>query len=134
MKNALEWYGAFLDKAAEDPGLHEDTVALCAEIVEELSPAIQRDAIEAACRAVCLDCEAGRQVFDAYDGPFHLSETGHRRVCRGYKLRALAAELGIGRFPQTWCSQCGQEFGPGDEGFSHCEDHRMPTTERKGGE
>ena len=27
------------------------------------------------------------------------------------------------RFAQTSCSQCGQEFGPGDSGFSHCIDH-----------
>ena len=27
-------------------------------------------------------------------------------------------------FPRTSCSQCGQEFGPGDHGFSHCQDHK----------
>lgn len=27
------------------------------------------------------------------------------------------------RFPKTFCSQCGGEFGPGDSGFSHCQDH-----------
>lgn len=27
------------------------------------------------------------------------------------------------RFQKTYCSQCGREFGPGNEGFSHCEDH-----------
>ena len=26
-------------------------------------------------------------------------------------------------FAQVFCSQCGQEFGPGYHGFSHCEDH-----------
>ncbi len=34
---------------------------------------------------------------------------------------ALAAEP---KFPKTHCSQCGGEFGPGDHGYSHCEDHR----------
>jgi hypothetical protein len=29
------------------------------------------------------------------------------------------------RFPNTYCSQCGGEFGPGDHGYSHCQDHRM---------
>jgi hypothetical protein len=29
------------------------------------------------------------------------------------------------RFANTYCSQCGQNFGPGDSGFSHCEDHRL---------
>lgn len=27
------------------------------------------------------------------------------------------------KFAQTWCSQCGREFGPGNHGFSHCENH-----------
>lgn len=28
------------------------------------------------------------------------------------------------KFAKTYCSQCGGEFGPGDSGFSHCENHR----------
>lgn len=28
------------------------------------------------------------------------------------------------RFNKTYCSQCGQEFGPGDHGYSHCESHK----------
>ena len=28
------------------------------------------------------------------------------------------------KFYKTYCSQCGQEFGPGDHGYSHCIDHR----------
>jgi hypothetical protein len=28
------------------------------------------------------------------------------------------------KFPQTSCSQCGEDFGPGDSGYSHCRDHR----------
>lgn len=27
------------------------------------------------------------------------------------------------RFPETFCSHCGGAFGPGNSGFSHCEDH-----------
>lgn len=27
------------------------------------------------------------------------------------------------RFTNVYCSNCGQEFGPGDHGFSHCENH-----------
>lgn len=33
-------------------------------------------------------------------------------------------EGGKFRFAKTYCSQCGGEFGPGDEGYSHCSDHR----------
>ncbi len=28
------------------------------------------------------------------------------------------------KFEKTSCSQCGEEFGPGDHGFSHCENHK----------
>lgn len=28
------------------------------------------------------------------------------------------------KFEQTYCSHCGGSFGPGDHGYSHCEDHR----------
>lgn len=27
------------------------------------------------------------------------------------------------RYTNVQCSQCGGEFGPGDHGFSHCENH-----------
>lgn len=29
----------------------------------------------------------------------------------------------MSRFERTYCSQCGGEFGPGDSGFSHCDQH-----------
>ena len=28
------------------------------------------------------------------------------------------------KFAETSCSQCGAQFGPGDWGYSHCEDHK----------
>lgn len=27
------------------------------------------------------------------------------------------------KFDKTYCSNCGREFGPGDHGYSHCENH-----------
>lgn len=27
------------------------------------------------------------------------------------------------RFDEVFCSSCGESFGPGDSGFSHCESH-----------
>lgn len=27
------------------------------------------------------------------------------------------------KFPNVSCSQCGQDFGPGEHGFSHCANH-----------
>ena len=29
----------------------------------------------------------------------------------------------MARFDKTHCSQCGREFGPGEHGYSHCDDH-----------
>lgn len=30
----------------------------------------------------------------------------------------------MARFNETFCSQCGGSFGPGDSGFSHCDQHQ----------
>lgn len=40
------------------------------------------------------------------------------------------AEPEAPRFPNVSCSQCGQTFGPGDHGFSHCENHAGMKGER----
>ena len=34
-----------------------------------------------------------------------------------------ASEIGPKRFPQTYCSSCGREFGAGNHGYSHCNQH-----------
>ena len=36
------------------------------------------------------------------------------------------------KFEKTTCSQCGGSFGPGDSGYSHCEDHAQVKKETKG--
>lgn len=44
----------------------------------------------------------------------------------------------MARFDETFCSQCGGAFGPGDNGYSHCDQHAgltdldkvSPTVER----
>ncbi|MGQ0595816.1 hypothetical protein [Aquabacterium sp.] len=50
-------------------------------------------------------------------------------------VRATEAHYGIGlksaaRFAQVHCSQCGGSFGPGNAGFSHCDDHGITQQER----
>lgn len=35
----------------------------------------------------------------------------------------------MARFPNVSCSNCGGSFGPGDAGFSHCQDHPGPRRE-----
>ena len=39
----------------------------------------------------------------------------------------------VPRFAATYCSQCGEELGPGDHGVSHCGDHapKQNTTQRQ---
>ena len=27
-------------------------------------------------------------------------------------------------YGNTYCSQCGEDFGPGEHGYSHCSDHQ----------
>lgn len=48
---------------------------------------------------------------------------------------AYIAEAAIAspRFDKTYCSQCGGEFGPGNHGYSHCEDHKTSPTREDGG-
>jgi hypothetical protein len=36
------------------------------------------------------------------------------------------------RFANVSCSQCGQDFGPGNHGYSHCKDHRERPKEKVG--
>jgi hypothetical protein len=38
-------------------------------------------------------------------------------------LQAAGEKAGWPRPPNTYCSSCGCEFGPGDSGYSHCSDH-----------
>lgn len=54
------------------------------------------------------------------------------RLCDLAQEQALAAvakatAVHKHRFENTYCSQCGGEFGPGDSGYSHCADHRKAT-------
>lgn len=41
------------------------------------------------------------------------------------RLRADAVISVAPRFPMTYCSQCGEELGPGDAGVSHCDEHAL---------
>jgi hypothetical protein len=43
----------------------------------------------------------------------------HERDCE----RCQRILRGEPRFGQTYCSQCGEAFGPGEHGFSHCKSH-----------
>lgn len=66
--------------------------------------------------------DAGRQADLARD-PNHL-----KGVVEHAALRSIQAKHP--RFAATSCSQCGQDTGPGDGGFSHCADHRARDAQR----
>lgn len=36
------------------------------------------------------------------------------------------------KFSNVSCSQCGEDFGPGDSGFSHCQDHDFVLRQARG--
>lgn len=46
----------------------------------------------------------------------------HTDPGRQHLLNLLAANTSP-RFLCTYCSQCGADLGPGDDGVSHCRDH-----------
>lgn len=41
--------------------------------------------------------------------------------CESIQLEGKADEQP--KFTNVFCSQCGKDFGPGDHGYSHCENH-----------
>lgn len=76
------------------------------------------------------------------DGPFGYRAEDIERLCRDGDMEPLTAAVThwmpatypplttadaahqSPRFPNTGCSQCGGQFGPGDHGYSHCENHK----------
>ena len=42
-------------------------------------------------------------------------------------IRQAAEDTNQPKFQETFCSNCGKGFGPGDHGFSHCENHKHLT-------
>ncbi|WP_175974593.1 hypothetical protein [Burkholderia sp. BCC1047] len=86
-------------------GVTFDVLPFTAEQVAVLDAALRRGYIEDVyevwnvCKAV-LDAEIAQRIADA----------------------DLAA---VPRFADVYCSGCGQKFGPGNAGLSHCADHTI---------
>ena len=64
--------------------------------------------------------------YDAPENLFNIKKNAapYHKECINRVHREYYAKKQTPRFPMTYCSQCGQEFGPGDHGYSHCESHR----------
>lgn len=59
--------------------------------------------------------------------PRHIKDMPHmplaREADRLQRERGAFIQQQPPRFEMVYCSACGQGFGPGDAGFSHCPDH-----------
>lgn len=69
----------------------------------------------------------GGFTLDRYTDP-QCDEYVHYNTQWAWEAWQARAALGVAacvapRFDKTYCSQCGGEFGPGDQGYSHCKDH-----------
>jgi len=53
-------------------------------------------------------------------------DTCLRTMANAAQTLEVPAPAKAPRFAQTSCSQCGEDQGPGDSGFSHCSDHAKP--------
>lgn len=87
--------------------------------------AAQREMIEMAGRVGALTAE-----LKIIRSTLRAITTCTKEGWRADELRKLADRIdlalepkGSPRFPEVSCSQCGQSFGPGDHGFSHCSSH-----------
>jgi len=60
-----------------------------------------------------------------YCGGWHVGSKLGNKDPRGNNSSALKAVKAkkLPRFANVFCSQCGEEFGPGENGFSHCANH-----------
>jgi len=106
-------------------------------VIDSLDPTPVRD-IEKAAQITAeehdaLICDATRYRWLRYNFGCAIAILGFGpRPMRGFRdeeLDALIdAQLGEPvrkpKFENVSCSQCGQDFGPGDNGFSHCKNHR----------
>lgn len=62
----------------------------------------------------CHPCERCGRKLDA---------AGECDSCNRDRQEGEAFAATTPKFSETFCSQCGGKFGPGDKGYSHCEDH-----------
>lgn len=65
------------------------------------------------------DCDALIAALREIDRRATLGEPG---ICA--VVTKTLRDLGIARYANVSCSQCGRDFGPGDQGYSSCTDHR----------
>ena len=72
-----------------------------------------------------------REKMESFDEPElcicqECGKTFYTHAYSGFLIPEICSECSTKppKFQKTYCSQCGAEFGPGDHGYSHCEDHK----------
>lgn len=72
----------------------------------------------------CLVREIGSKDSEAIDSRYiGLRVAAGETWAKGMTAKYAGIWRGAYRFQKTSCSNCGNDFGPGDHGFSHCENH-----------
>ena len=79
------------------------------------------DAIDTILEQVAAAGKAHHHTSEWSDAPAY--DGGPSFIERIQKAANDAAKTVKPKFEETFCSQCGESFGPGDSGYSHCKDH-----------
>jgi hypothetical protein len=80
-------------------------------------------------KALCMLIDAAPEIKAASDEELRDALTDDDKECQEQAAAFLAARAAIAkatgapRFADVTCSHCAKSFGPGNAGFSHCEDH-----------
>jgi hypothetical protein len=72
--------------------------------------------------AMMMKVAIDHQMLDAHP---YSKRSAQDMVDKFMELHPHIVPPGGSRFYHVFCSQCGKEFGPGDNGFSHCTTHQI---------
>jgi hypothetical protein len=109
------WLDANATAFFEDGTVHESPLNQC--IRRLLTQTTAMPALYGALKALHDDCVEYSQINN-------LGAEDNAVLVAARVAMAKVEELKPPKFAETFCSQCGGAFGPGDSGFSHCSDHR----------
>ena len=79
---------------------------------------------ERSARKLIADLRAHSPIYDGAELVCDIGPTALETEAADFIEWMLEARATQPRFPQTYCSQCGASLGPGNEGVSHCGDHK----------
>ena len=75
----------------------------------------------------CPECEGNGCFCECCGAPLvggHCADCAEAEETGREFAERTGLQARVPRFQNVSCSHCGGDFGPGDHGFSHCEDHR----------